>query len=92
VLPGQGDPTADRLVSQQMGPLVEKTLVPLVQSPNYLRMNDAARAYILSQWLRTIRERAHDAAAMQAPALFEKLRVQQLPKRTRGLLDLLREQ
>jgi len=43
----------------------------------------------LSQWLRTIREQAHDAAAAQAPELFAKLRVQSLSGRERGLLDLI---
>jgi hypothetical protein len=38
-------------------------LVPLIQFPNYQRMTDLACAYILSQWLRAIRQRAHDAAA-----------------------------
>jgi len=54
------------------------------------RMNDAARAYILSQWLGTIRQSArHPAAEAEAPALFAKLRLQSLPARAQGLLDLI---
>jgi hypothetical protein len=40
-------------------------------------------------WSLLIRGRAHDAAEAEAPELFAKLRVQSLPRRERGLLDVI---
>jgi len=87
ILPGQGDPRADRLVAKYMGPLVERYIVPFVQSPRYAAMPDPVRALALSRMLRAVRDGAVGQAKAEAPNLFEQLRQQQMPRRERDVID-----
>jgi hypothetical protein len=87
ILPGQGDPKADRLVAKDMGPLFEKIVVPFVESERYRGMTDQVRALMLQRLIQQVRRGAVTRAQSEDPALFARLRIGRIPKRERDVIE-----
>jgi hypothetical protein len=51
ILPGQGDPKADRLVAKYMGPLVKKVVVPFIEGKRYAGDDRRGAAYVVKELL-----------------------------------------
>jgi hypothetical protein len=84
-----GDATADRMVTQIQGILTERLVAPFVQSPNYLRLGNRTRSYILSEILSSIRKIAREEAAKRNPIRFAKVKLEGLSDREKRMVDEL---
>ena len=87
IMPSAGDPEADRLIAKHMGPLVERALVPVVQSPGYQQLTNAQKGVVLQRILGSLRNEARFEAMRENPQLFVQLKLQRLPVRERLLLQ-----
>lgn len=88
VLPRSGDPDFDSTVAKEMGPIFEKVMVPLVQSPRYLAIkSNKAKAAVLSKIIPAIRRAALDKAIKDDPTGYLRSRYQRLPQRERALIE-----
>ena len=71
-----------------MGPLVERLLVPLVESPAYQRLTTAERGVLLSQQLRRLHETVtRTAEAMSAPEERQARKLQRKGRWARSLAE-----
>jgi hypothetical protein len=84
-----GDPMADRMVAAEMGPLVERDLVPFVTSPEYKAAHTAVQAFMLIRVLQGLRNAAKNIVAGREPGLAAKLRYEGVPKRQRDMLNAI---
>lgn len=85
---GTGDPTADRLILKYLGPLSERVLLPLIESPKYKGMDDFERRIVLVTALEALRQGAKAQATKEDPERFRTLRLHQMiPQRQRELLE-----
>jgi hypothetical protein len=89
ILPSTGDPEADQLVAKHMGPIAEQLLGRLVQAPGFQGHPDAVKGAVLRRGLGAARQRAFAAARQEAPRLFQRLRLERLPRRERAVLEEL---
>ncbi len=63
------------LMDQASGPLVERHIVPLVQSAKYLNSTDVGKKNLLKIYMDIVREGAKALAVKQEPRLFEQLKL-----------------
>ncbi|HXG15042.1 MAG TPA: hypothetical protein VNK50_02285, partial [Calidithermus sp.] len=89
ILPSTGDPEADRLIAQKMGPIAERLLGRVVQAPGFQRLPDSVKAETLRQGLARVRQAARQQAEAADPRLFQRLRLERLPRRQRAVLEEL---
>jgi hypothetical protein len=89
ILPSTGDPEADRLIAQKMGPIAERLLGRVVEAPGFQRLPDSVKAEALRQGLARVRQAARQQAEAENPRLFQQLRLQRLPRRQRAVLEEL---
>ena len=87
ILTSYGDPQADRMITQNMGPMVEKVLIPLVESPGYSQVTDAQKGEMIRRVLSVLRHSAVQQAVAQSPKLFFDLKMRGMPKRQRAMIE-----
>lgn len=85
---GTGDPTADRLILREMGPLAERILGSFTASAKYQGMTDAERRVAMVAALSAIRQGAEARATKADPERFRLIRLRQMiPQRQQELLQ-----
>lgn len=85
---GTGDPTADRLILREMGPLAERILGAFTTSTKYQGMTDPERRVAMVAALSVIRQGAEAQATKEDPLRFRTIRLRQaIPQRQRELLE-----
>lgn len=87
ILPYTGDTNADQLISKYMGPLVEKNISQLVQSPRYKEATNPQKIFIVGEALKPLRAIANKAAKKDNPKLFLKLAYKRLPMKKRRVIE-----
>jgi hypothetical protein len=85
--PRTGDPTADREVVQIMGILSERGIAKFVQSPQYLRLGNRTKSYVLAELLKTAKRAAYQAAKARNPLRFAKVQAERMSQREQRMLD-----
>lgn len=89
ILPSTGIPEADQLIAKRMGEAAERLLVPVVASQGFARLTDAQKGEVLRRALTHVRASARRLAEREDPRLFQRLRLESLPRRQRGVLEEL---
>ena len=84
-----GEPTADRLITKNLGPLIEERLSRVVESKSYQRLSDAAKGERIRQLLIKLRGIARKRAKRENPKIFKQLKERRVPKRRRRFLEEL---
>jgi hypothetical protein len=87
IAPSTGDPKADRFVNSKMGALFEHVIVPLVEAPQYQRLQDQAKPLVMAEALHAIHGIAEKQAAAENPAYFGRLKLEAIPRRERQLIE-----
>jgi len=85
-LPSTGDPKADNIMRQKMGILSEKAVVPLLNTKLYNKLSNKGKAFFITQVLKDVRSGAREWAEASDPKLFQKVKMQRIPMRTKMFL------
>ena len=83
---GLGNPQDNRALKQQMGPLVERGLSAVVQTPGYRSLSTTAKKIVVDEVLQVIRSAALDGAKSTDKTLATRLALKRVPRRVRELL------
>jgi len=86
ILPSTGMPKLDNLIAQEMGPMVEEELVPMVQTEWYKNSTNAEKAEALLEELQDIRKDARNFVFMDNPELEDEYREKRIPRREKAVL------
>lgn len=85
ILPYTGDKIIDEANAKYMGPMVEQIIGNLVQSEQYLSLNNEAKELYLRKVLKAINQEIKGPAMLENPERYAKVYLRRLPKYIRKL-------
>lgn len=89
IAPTVGDPQADQLIAKHLGPLVDRAIAPLVQTPFYQAQSNEVKGGVLREAMLGLRQVAMAQAKAENPLLFTRISLQRIPRRRRLMLESL---
>jgi 2'-5' RNA ligase/predicted ABC-type ATPase/GNAT superfamily N-acetyltransferase len=87
ILPTIGIPEWDRMVKEEMGPLVEERIDPYVSSSAYQSLTDAEQREALAKKLREVRGVANSRVRAQDPELWKEMKMKKMGPVKRMIME-----
>jgi hypothetical protein len=87
IIPPSGDIPYDIALTKKMGPLVEKVIGRIVESPNYQALSNKQKSFVLSRLLKAIRSSSLKQIKQEKPELAIRRMYERIPKRQRMMIE-----